>query len=232
MNDPADLAERADEYVLGLVDVDKVAHINALMERDTRLQAAVSASRDRFLDLDLSAPPAAVSPSLWAAIEARLSDQGDAEPPAAYASDAAAARRWRRIELGAMAAALLLTVALGWSVLRPATPLVVAVLLDDDGQAVAIVEDFTGPAARVTPLVDVDVPVGRTLQVWTLPSEQTGPVSLGVLDDATTMTLRRASLPTPREDQLYEITVEPQGGSPTGLPTGRIVGKGLASRPR
>jgi anti-sigma-K factor RskA len=38
-------------------------------------------------------------------------------------------------------------------------------------------------------------------------------------------------LPAPHPQQLYEITVEPAGGSPTNLPTGPIPGKGLAQEP-
>ncbi|WP_407815360.1 anti-sigma factor domain-containing protein, partial [Staphylococcus aureus] len=40
------------------------------------------------------------------------------------------------------------------------------------------------------------------------------------------------ALPTPRDNQLYEITLEQAGGSPTGRPTGPILAKGLAKFPR
>ncbi|MWB79014.1 hypothetical protein GLS40_13325, partial [Pseudooceanicola sp. 216_PA32_1] len=40
-------------------------------------------------------------------------------------------------------------------------------------------------------------------------------------------TLMIDGLPAPHPQQLYEITVEPAGGSPTNLPTGPILGKGL-----
>lgn len=34
-----------------------------------------------------------------------------------------------------------------------------------------------------------------------------------------------------RSQQLYEITLEPEGGSPTGRPTGPVLMKGLATTP-
>ena len=70
------------------------------------------------------------------------------------------------------------------------------------------------------------------MQVWTLPSQDMGPVSLGLLDAARSAVLDGPDLPQPREDQLYEITVENEGGSPTGRPTGPILVKGFAKLPR
>jgi anti-sigma-K factor RskA len=77
-------------------------------------------------------------------------------------------------------------------------------------------------------LRDFDVPEGKTFQVWTLPSQEMGPVSLGLIDRARSVRLQGPSLPAPRNDQLYEITLEQQGGSPTGRPTGPIIAKGFA----
>ena len=42
-------------------------------------------------------------------------------------------------------------------------------------------------------------------------------------------TLAGPDLPVPADAQLYEITLEPEGGSPTGRPTGPIIAKGLAA---
>ena len=104
----------------------------------------------------------------------------------------------------------------------------VAILVDTSGAPLAVVEDFAGNSARVTLLTDFPVPAGKTMQVWTLPSQDMGPVSLGLLDAARSVVLEGPDLPQPREDQLYEITIENEGGSPTGRPTGPILVKGLA----
>jgi anti-sigma-K factor RskA len=106
------------------------------------------------------------------------------------------------------------------------------VLLDSDRQPVAIVEDFGDGGQRVTPLANVAAPDGSTFQVWTKYSEEVGPVSLGVLDALRTRALDAEGLPPPQDGQLYEITIEGPGGSPTGLPTGPIVGIGLGRAPR
>ena len=74
------------------------------------------------------------------------------------------------------------------------------------------------------------MPAGRTLQVWTLWDQTRGPVSVGLIDRA-----RRARFAVPtypaRKEQIYEITLEPAGGSPTGRPTGPVLLKGFATTP-
>jgi anti-sigma-K factor RskA len=81
-------------------------------------------------------------------------------------------------------------------------------------------------------LADFAVPGDKTIQVWTLPSKDVGPVSLGLIDGVRSARLDGPALPTPRSDQLYEITLEQAGGSPTGRPTGPILAKGFARMPR
>ncbi len=104
--------------------------------------------------------------------------------------------------------------------------------MNAEGEPVVMIEDFGNDTAKVIPLTDVSVATDRSLQLWTLPSRDTGPVSLGVLDGWRTAMIEGPDLPGPMEEQLYEITVEPLGGSPTGKPTGPILGKGFAKMPR
>lgn len=222
----------ADEYVLGLLDPADNASVEAAIETDPDLRAAVAASRERFLALDLSARPADISADLWRRIEVGLAAQPAAvsRPAVAPANDNAS--RWRLAALTSLAASLLLAIGLGWSLLNTPEPKVIAVLLDTAGTPLALVEDYGNAQARVTPLVDFPVPAGHTMQVWTLPSQEMGPVSLGLLASSETAILSGPVLPAPHEDQLYEITIEQAGGSPTGRPTGPILVKGFAKTPR
>jgi len=224
----------ADEYVIGLLDATEAAKVELEVERDPELRAAVAASRERFLPLDELAPPLPTDEALWQRIEAALPPQsGIASASAAPspANDNTSARRWKPIALAAMAASLLLAVSLGFSLLRTQEPLVIAVLVNESGEVQAVVEDFGNQGAMVRMLADYDVAPDKTIQVWTLPSKETGPVSLGLIEQARSTTLDGPSLPSPRGDQLYEITLEPAGGSPTGRPTGPILAKGLAKLP-
>lgn len=229
-------AERADAYVLGLMDDDERLRLEVELESDAELARAVGDARDRFLELDLAGPASAVSPGLWTRIEHRLEANasqrtaGSAGRPRPVNDNRAG--RWRQIALSAIAASLMLVAVLAYGILQPSEPQVIAILMNADGEPVVMIEDFGNHTAKVTPLVDTAVPGDRSLQLWTLPTADMGPVSLGVLDGWKTVTVSGPELPGPQEEQLYEITLEPLGGSPTGRPTGPILGKGFARAPR
>ncbi len=224
-----EMATLADVYVLGLMDPGEAAAIEANMKGDPELRAAVAASRERFLPLDAAAEPVPVREDLWSRIVAALPSQagpaaGAPEPPA----NENRRNGWRTTAIAAIAATVILAFGLSYSLLRTSEPLVVAVLVNDRGEVQAVIEDFGNAQATVRLLVDLDVPEGKTIQVWTLPSPQMGPVSLGLIDDARSVRLDGPALPIPRDSQLYELTLEQAGGSPTGRPTGLILAKGLA----
>lgn len=230
-----DLLARADEYVLGLLDPAEALAFEAEAERDPAIRSAIAASRDRFVELDLAMRPAADAGSLWERIEGGLTaapDTGPAPTNPAIRKPAANDNRWRAAALAGMAASTVLAVMLGWNVLLAPEPQVIAILVNDAGEPLVMVEDFGNASARVTPLTEFDVPKGRTMQVWTLPSAELGPVSLGLLASSRTAVLDGPELPEPRDAQLYEITLEQEGGSPTGRPTGPILVKGYAKIPR
>ena len=231
------LSERADEYVLGLLDPHEAEAVEAEIERDPAMAKAVAESRDRFLELDLAGGAEPASEDLWARISASV-DEGvkSPAPDVAAAKPANDNRRglsfWRSTAVASLAACLLLVVGLGASLMMRPEPQVIAILVNDAGEPMVLVEDFGDRSARITPLGDFAPPDDRVMQVWTLPSEDLGPVSLGLLDDWQSATLEGPDLPTPQETQLYEITLEQPGGSPTGRPTGPILVKGFAKLPR
>jgi anti-sigma-K factor RskA len=236
-----DLHELADEYVLGLLDAAESAEVEARLQTDASLRTAIGASRDRFLDLDLAGEaPATPSPILWRNIETRLESSASDKTHEATAVAPATpvgpandnARGWRRTALGAIAASLVMATALTMSIVNRPEPRVIAVLMNEAGEPLMLVEDFGDSSARIVPLVDLDVPDQRSVQVWTLPSREMGPVSLGILDRSETVFLDGPSLPLPQPEQFYEITLEQEGGSPTGRPTGPILAKGYAKAPR
>ena len=94
----------------------------------------------------------------------------------------------------------------------------------------AIVNAFSNGRVELIPLRPIDVPAGRTLQIWTLWDRAVGPKSIGVTGQSRTLQLDLEALPETVQDQLFEITLEPEGGSPIGRPTGPILFKGNAAR--
>jgi len=232
------LAERIDEAVLGLASEAEMAEIEALCAADAAMAAQLERARSRFAALDDTADSLPLPVDLWQRVEASLDQEQDAGPGEQPTAEIIkflplhkAMTKWRATALSGIAAALLLAVALGWSLLNVTEPTVIAVLLDSQGQPIALVEGNENNKTLITLLESARVPDDRVMQVWTKPEEDGSPVSLGLLAAARSRTLSVDGLPPPRQDQLYEITYEPLGGSPTNLPTGPILGKGFAKMP-
>lgn len=239
-----DKAELADEFVIGLCDPEEEREVEDRLARDPELAVLVELARQRFSALDATAAEVRVPNDLWSRVERRLdaldesleasTTQRAASKPVA---DLAGERKKRGGPLlwtaaASLAASLILAVALAWSLLTTVETQVIAVLVNDAGQPVAMVAGAEDNATEVTLLGQTNVPAGTVLQLWTKPDPDGPPVSIGVFDEPKRTLLQAAGLPVPQPDQLYEITFEPPGGSPTGLPTGPILGKGFAKEPR
>jgi anti-sigma-K factor RskA len=239
-----DLAELADEFVIGLCDPEEQREVEERLTKEPELAVLVELARQRFAALDAATPREAVPDSLWHRVERRLdaveeslvaSRETDSQATAPVDLKSEREKRSKPLlwtAAASFAASLLLAVALVWNVMMGVEPQVIAVLVNDAGQPVAMIEGAENNATEVTLLGETDVPAGTILQLWTKPDPDGPPVSLGIFDEPKHTVLQAAGLPVPKPDQLYEITFEQPGGSPTGLPTGPILGKGLAKKPR
>ena len=230
-----------DEVALGLADDADIARLDRMAQADPAIAARLDQARQRLLALDDTADALPLPEGFWTRLETRLDAEEATTPPAApqpaqqnvveLSSIRNAMHRWRATAVAGMAAALMLGVMLAWVALSRPEPAVIAVLLNDAGEAIALVEGLPDNTTRITLLERQNVAADQVMQVWTKPEEDGPPVSLGLLSTGRSSTLTIDGLPTPRPQQLYEITFEPAGGSPTQLPTGPILGKGLAKEP-
>lgn len=230
--------QMASEYVLGLLEGDALAEAERLIELDPAFAARVEEWRRRMVELDVTAalqPPAS---DLWDRIETSLGVAGTAPAnPRRQRGRGGVTTRlwnhlpaWRGIGLAASAAALVMAIGIGVLVRENArTPVMVAVLLSDQNRPAAIVNAFGDGRTELVPLTAITAPAGKSLQVWTLWDRARGPVSVGLMDAMHSLDLAVQNLPRTTTDQLFEVTLEPAGGSPTGRPTGPILMKGTAS---
>jgi anti-sigma-K factor RskA len=232
MTPERDERTQAAEYVLGLLEGDAQLEAERRLASDAAFAREVERWRARFAEFDDTTEPRPAGDALWHRIEATV---GRAAPRDARFS--AWSRLWsdiavlRAATIGASLAVLMLAVGLGVAIRQARLqPTMVAVLLDGD-RAGAVVHAFADGRVVLLPLASINVPSGRALQVWTLPSRERGPVSVGLMDRARTLELDLKDLPRPGNDQLFEITLEPAGGSPTGRPTGPILFKGNTAQP-
>ncbi|WP_375461159.1 anti-sigma factor domain-containing protein [uncultured Enterovirga sp.] len=229
----------AAEYVLGQLDEAEAREVEAAMAGDPGLARLVLAWESRLLPaLDAAVRPASLDPALWPRIERAMGAMSGPGRPRLVATPRRfwnSAPVWRAATALATAAAVLLAV---FPVREgaPAEPQTryFALLQTRDaagaetgpGWLIQIAEDGT---VRSVPLGRTDPGENRSLQLWTLWDQARGPVSLGVLPPGGAVRLPRESLPQIGGGQLFEITLEPQAGSPTGRPTGRILFIGRAS---
>jgi anti-sigma-K factor RskA len=224
--------EQIGEYVLGLLEGAEAAAFEQRLGREPELAAAVARLRSHLQKLDDTAGTLPADPALWQRIADRLDKAPDNTQPATTrpANDNAWLKRF------GMAASIVVALGVGYlagtNLSTAPQPVMIAVLLTEDGaQPGAIVEAFSDDSIRLVPLDLVQRPQDRVYQVWTLPDPETGPVSMGIFDDPQTIRLTGPDLAAPEIGQLYEITLEPRGGSPTGRPTGPILVKGFAKAP-
>lgn len=233
--DKPDDSVLAGEYALGLLEGAELDAFERRLKRERPLQIEVAAWHEKFSPLDATAAVQPVPANLWSKIERSVGERRAAlvEERANWSERLwTSLGFWRGASFAGAAASLVLAIAMG-SLAGRATPqpIIVAVLQTDQSIPGAIVEAFGDGSIVVVPLRDIEVPPGKALEVWTLYDKQRGPVSLGLIDRAQRARFQTANLPA-REDQLYEITLEPASGSPIGRPTGPVLMKGLASAPR
>ena len=218
----------AGEYVLGLLEGAAQLDAERRLASDPTFAGAVEAWRVRFGAFDDTAELQPASDELWRRIEAGVPAvaRRAAREPTAWTRFWNNLAALRAVALGASFATLVLAVGLGFAI-RAASqqPVMVAVLLDGN-RAGAVVHTFADGRVVLVPIASIDVPPGRALEVWTLPSRERGPVSVGLMNQARTLQLSLKDLPPPGPDQLFEITLEPATGSPTGRPTGPVLFKG------
>jgi anti-sigma-K factor RskA len=223
----------AGEYVLGLLEGEALAEFERRLAHDRALQAAVAKWREHFSAIDETATPAAAEGALWKKIEASVGRPGiPASASGARESLWSSLGFWRGTSFASIAASLVLAGVVGLLASRPAPrPVIVAVMQTGEMSPGAIVNAFADGTLTIIPLKDFVVPEGQTMQFWTLWDKNTGPVSVGLVDRSRGLRFERADLPR-HNDQIYEITLEPAGGSPTGKPTGPVLVKGVATTPR
>ncbi|WP_028633745.1 anti-sigma factor [Pseudomonas parafulva] len=210
----------AGEYVLGTLDGEAHAALHKLLGTDPTLRAAVDAWEARLLDLTQQAQPVPPSPRLWRRIERSLSQtlQGRQRP---------VARGWNRLGLwqGLSAAGLAASLLLALALLTQAPPMTtyLVVLAAPSGQAPGwVVQANDARMIELLPLGDDEVPPGMALQFWTKGEQWQAPVSLGLVKPGEPYRVPLKGLPAVEPNQLFELTLEKAGGSPTGAPTGPV----------
>lgn len=232
LTDPDERAIASAEYVIGLLQGDDLQSFEAQLQQDSELATGVATWRDRLLPLTVKATAITPSEDLWNRISLFLPGN---EPETVldgrtFTAPRVVAKRqwWNSLGLWRTVSALALTatVVMGVYISQrpPEVRVYLAVLKSPAQQTGWLVHSGTAGAVRLVPLdPGATVPVGKSLQLWTQPSGVTAPIPIALIDPGTAFEISAERLPGFGDEQLFAISLEPIGGSPTGLPTGPIL---------
>ena len=211
----------AADYAIGLMPPTARKRFEHLLQDDAPLRAELARWNTHLSQLTEPLVEQPVPDHVWQAIVARIEPQTLHVP----------ARRpfWSWVRLSALACSLLIALTVGLLYNRDSVQYK-ATLLSGTAQPGLSIEAHSDYLA-VRPLELAAVDGGRSLELWAIPVEGK-PVSLGLIprdgDGRIVLSLSQQQLI--RIPVVLAVSLEPQGGSPTGQPTGPVLYQGpLAS---
>ncbi len=199
----------AAEYVLGVLELGERLAAEARLRTDAGFRDRVAAWEVRLSGLNDEFAPVE-APDLLPAIEARLFPR-------------APRRRFLWGWVGGAVAAAVVALALLLPMQQPQGPLLTATLADPaQALSFAATVDQTAGTVTLVRTAGAGAEPGQDLQLWLIGPSGT-PVPLGLIREA------KLTLPAPglAPGLVLAVSLEPQGGSPTGLPTGPVLVTGV-----
>ena len=222
------------EYVLGVLDAQERERVEREMAEDQSAAAAVQLWRRRLLPLAQEIAPESPPPQVWEGIrgELRLDAARHEEAQGAATGVWNSLKFWHRFSLATgvlLAAACLAIVAL---VLRrpgaPAIPYMASTITETGGRVGwTATMDIAQARMIVVPASPQGVGTGRAAELWLIPHGGK-PIAVGVISSTAPVTIVLAPSLIDRlgPTAMLAVSVEPRGGSPTGQPTGPVIGSG------
>ncbi|HWA79696.1 MAG TPA: anti-sigma factor [Acetobacteraceae bacterium] len=221
---------QAAEYVLGTLDPEAARALARAALSDPLLARAIAEWEQRLAPLGRLVSPVVPPADVWARIEASAwstSAEGDVVP-----GRARLARIWRSLgfwRLTTAGAVALAAVLAGLLIVRPAqTPRVMGTIVPTNAAGpVFLAEIQPNGSLLIRALAPVSVAEGKALELWALPAGAKTPMALGLLPPSGQRVLTATTLGNATE---LMISLEPEGGSPTGKPTGPVLYQGRLAR--
>ncbi len=223
-DDPKMIDALAAEYVLGTLSGRARRRFERWRSKEWHVERRVQAWEERLSGLALRLSPMRPSPHVWTQIEKRIGANAGprtATPPPQRAS------RWQAI---AASVALLVVLVGGFfmyrSMLGPELqPLATLAAENAPEPAWNLSADEDLKHLRVRAGAGATAQAGKSYELWALPDNGSAPVSLGVIPaigeiDRELTDAQRAAL---RGSSKVAVSLEPEGGSTTGAPTGPVL---------
>lgn len=208
------------EYVLGSLTGRARRRFQRWMMESARVRQEVWYWEQKLGQLSEQVPERSPPASVWRSIENRL------WPTVALASRSRNGRFWPAWGGLASAAALVMAIVLlQVPEPEPTSRLSGAIVQEDAGGLLWLVnETASDHQLRLRPVSATSAEAGRDYELWVVP-DSGDPLSLGVVPvgDVYQVALSDRARETLGRSRTLAVSLEPRGGSPTGLPTGPIL---------
>lgn len=240
---PDDEIDRlAAEYALGTLAGDQRKSFERLLENSDLARTLLQQWEHRLADLADQVTPLSPPEALWQRIETAISKTPAAEQPR-FDGAAVIAQLRRSLQIWRFAAggAALAAVGLALFLLAGAPGLpgrdgttLIAVLQSDQPTPAWFVEARLDAAeVQIRPLQGLMVETDRDLELWAIIGPDRTPLSLGILarEKPTNIAITTDLSEVLRDGITLAVSLEPMGGSPSGLPTGPVIFTGSLQNP-
>ena len=213
----------AAEYALGTLQASARRRFERSLKDDPGLRRLVAEWQTRLAPLDEAAKPIAPHPRVWQAIRQRIA------PASRRSLSWNSIGFWRGTALASTMAAAILAALL---VFAPPRETMVVVMADDQSRPAITVswrpQQIGEKRLRVRVIGHQTMDPDTAWELWMIPPGGEKPRSLGLISTHETQTVVvPAQLRSALNSALaLAMSVEPAGGSPTGLPTGPVLYQG------
>lgn len=232
MTELDDIDGLAAEYVLGTLSREERQTVAERRAADKALDRAIEAWERRLSPLVETVAPVAPSPNLYNKIRAQIGlSQHVVSLKAREHALARRANRWRNAFAGATALAASLAGVIVYRdavVPKEATQYVAVLNAGSDMPAFLLTVDTKTNMCVIT-AVNPPQQSDKTYQVWMVSDKMPKPKSLGMVNkpgEMQTMPMQAGPEMDLFMNASFAVSVEPMGGSPTGLPTGPVLFSG------
>lgn len=235
-DEPEDL--RYAEYVLGVLDADARAAVERELAADPRAAAEIARWQEFLLPLAEDIPESVPPDQVWIRIQERI---GQAQPRQPAKDTRAHQGWWNNLSLwrgfafgaGIVAAACIIALITlpRVRVTSPAAPTLAymaSTITQTDGQVGwTATMDISHARMIVVPAKPQALPAGRAPELWLIPAGQK-PIAVGMIGTRapTSIKLDKSLVARLGPTAALAVSIEPPGGSPTGQPSGPVIGKG------
>ena len=219
----------AAEYVLGTLHGRARQRFERLLEQDARLQQVVSIWEQKLGPLNEGLKPVQVPEEVWNKVQKRLGHRQEKWVKAGLLTSIwNSLLLWRSLTV---VATLVLAFAVYLNLFAPKLVInqYIAVIQDSQQQASWLAKtDLKNNQIVIHVLNEQTLPLGKAFELWMLPDGGSAPISMGLISpsDNKTLILSQAIVTKLTNAKGLAVSLEPDGGSPTGAPTGPVLYSG------